>query len=70
MKAGCEIRRILRLGRIVPVDLDVAGRCISARRVVLLVVVLVRVSVIGRVHETSAAIGFGNDCAGAREGVV
>ena len=28
VKAECEMRRILRLGSIVPVDLDVVGRCI------------------------------------------
>ena len=28
VKAECEMRRILRLGGIVPVDLDVVGRCI------------------------------------------
>ena len=69
MKAGCEIRQILRLGSIVPVDLDVIGRCISSQRVVLLVVALARVCVIGRMQETSSSFGVGHDCAGVHEDV-
>jgi len=69
VRAGCEIRRILRLGSIVPVDLDVVGWCISSRRVVVLVVALARVCVIGRMQETSSSFGVGHDCAGVHEDV-
>ena len=66
MKAGCERRRVLRLGSIVPVDLDVVEECISSRRDMVLVV---RFCVIGRVQESSSSFGVGNDCAGVREDV-
>ena len=66
MKAGCERRRVLRLGSIVPVDLDVVEWCISSRRDMVLVV---RFCVIGRVQESSSSFGVGNDCAGVREDV-
>ena len=69
MNAGCERRRILRLGSIVPVDLDVVGWCISSRKVVVLVVALARVCVIGRMQETSSSFGVGHDCAGVHEDV-
>ena len=66
MKAGCERRRVLRLGSIVPVDLDVVEWCISSRRVMVLVV---RFWVIVRVQESSSSFGVGRDCAVVREGV-
>ena len=66
MNAGCERRRILRLGSIVPVDLDVVGWCISSRKVVVLVVALARVCVIGSMQESSSSFGVGHDCAGVR----
>lgn len=66
MKAGCERRRVLRLGSIVPVDLDVVEGCISSRRVMVLVV---RVCVIGRVQESSSSFGVVHDCAGVQENV-
>ena len=66
MKAGCERRRVLRLGSIVPVDLDVVEWCISSRRVMVLVV---RFWVIGRVQGSSSSFGFGRECAVVREDV-
>ena len=67
VKAGWERRRVLRLGSIVPVDLDVVLGCISSRRVMVLVV---RVCVSGRVKESpSSSFGVGHDCAGVQEDV-
>ena len=66
MKAGCERRRVLRLGSIVPVDLDVVEWCISSGRVMVLVV---RFWVTGRVQESSSSFGVGHDCAGVQEDV-
>ena len=58
---------MLRLGSIVPVDLDVVLGCISSRRVMVLVV---RVCVSGRVQESpSSSFGVGHDCAGVQEDV-
>ena len=69
VKAECEMRRILRLGGIVPVDLDVVGRCILSLRSVVLVGTLERVCVIGRVQETSLSFGLGRGCTGTDDGV-
>ena len=66
MNAGWERRRVLRLGSIVQVDLDVVEGCISSRRVMVLVV---RFCVIGRVQESSSSFGVGHDCAGVQEDV-
>jgi len=48
---------VLRLGSIVPVDLDVVEGCISSRRVMVLVV---RFCVSGRVQESSSSFGVGH----------
>ena len=70
LEAGCELRRRLRPGSIVSVDLEMVERCTWSRRVMLLLVAVTRVCVAGEVDGTALSFGIGHDWVGAHEDVV